>query len=463
MTDQPTAAPRQLATRTGASVAAALLGVAVCGAWAVAATPPAAAPAAPAAPQKSAREILDEKYVMGPTAADALGYRIVWQTDPLATKDATMQVATPGDDSVWFGDSAGSVVRVRRDSGEVVWRSSTYQGLERMVSIDHLPQGKSDTVYVVTEINCVTLDGANGALQRRTSFAQLPSTAPAVYGPYMISGTRTGLVAWYQYATGYNWRATTIGGLVNARVTVTGDVALAGSSKGVVFALDAGSAGVIWQRKLAAGVEATIAADERAAFVASRDQSLWAFDLQRGRVLWQYFTQSPLVNDPVRLGDGLYLQIPEQGLVSFNPHPQEKPDGEVRWKSKAAGDVIGRMGSNLIAWDKASRTFTQVDAGTGRIVEQRALPQVASIVVAPKINGDLYLASEDGRVQRVEPLARPTMTEETTAAAPAGRGKGGLGAPALKGAPAATDAPAAPAAGGAQAIPATQTLNPRPR
>ena len=108
-------------------------------------------------------------------------------------------------------------------------------------------------------------------------------------------------------------------------------------------------------------------------------------------------------------------------------------------------------------------TFTQVDAGTGRIVEQRALPQVASIVVAPKINGDLYLASEDGRVQRVEPLARPTMTEETTAAAPAGRGKGGLGAPALKGAPAATDAPAAPAAGGAQAIPATQTLNPRPR
>ena len=78
----------------------------------------------------------------------------------------------------------------------------------------------------------------------------------------------------------------------------------------------------------------------RAAFVASRDQSLWAFDMMRGRVLWQYFTQTPLDNEPVIMADGLYLQIPDQGLVSFNPHPENKPDGEVRWKSTATGTVI---------------------------------------------------------------------------------------------------------------------------
>lgn len=387
---------------------AAIAGLAMGGPCAADVTPPAAP-----APQKSAREVLDARYVFGPSAADMFGYRIVWQTEPLVTKGASMQVTNPSSDSVWFGDSAGSVVRLRRDSGELVWRSSTYQGLERMISIDHLPQGTTDRVYVITDINCIALDAASGALVRRTSFSQLPSTEPTVFGPYMLFGTRSGQLGWYQYGTGYNWRATTIGGSVSARVTVHGDVALAGSSKGTVLAMEAGNTRVIWTRKLAAGIEAPIAADDQAAFVASRDQSLWAFDMQRGRVLWQYFTQTPLVNEPVRIADGLYLQIPDQGLVSFNPHPAEKPDGEVRWKSKAAGNVIGRLGTNLLVWDRPSRTLATVDVGNGRVVEQRALPQVNTIMSVPRVNGDLYIASEDGRVERVEPLVRPTMTEET--------------------------------------------------
>ncbi|MBL9141374.1 MAG: PQQ-binding-like beta-propeller repeat protein [Phycisphaerae bacterium] len=368
------------------------------------ATPTSAAP-----PAKSAREILDERYVVGPTAADTFGYRIVWQTDPLATANSEAQFAKTGTDSVWFADSAGSVVRVRRDNGETVWRASTYKGIEKVLSIDHLPFGSEDRVYVVTQINTVALEALTGALARRSPFAQLPTTEPAVYGPYMVYGTRNGLVSWYQYGTGYGWRATTIGGSVRAQPTVAGNIVLSGSTSGTVLALEAATTRVLWERRLSAGVETHIAADTLAAFVAGRDQGLWAFDLPRGRVLWHYFTQSQLLNDPIRIADGLYLQIPGEGLVSFNPHPVDRPEGEVRWKAAVPGNVIGRLGTNLLVWDAASSAFAFVDAGNGRVVAQANLPQVSLIQSVPMVNGDLYVCSTNGRVERLEPLARPAV------------------------------------------------------
>ena len=389
-----------------------------------AAQDPAPAPAAPA--RKTDRQLraeaeaaLRERYVVAPGAADELGYRIVWQTEPLVTKDATMQVTAATADSVWFGDSAGSVVRIRRDSGETVWRSSTYQGVERMVGIEYLPTPQADNVYVVTELGSVTLDAVTGNLLKRGRFAHLPMTEPTVFGPYMIFGTRTGLASWYQYKTGYSWRAATVGAAVHGKITVTGDMALAAGTNGKVVALGAPNAGVRWTRMLSAGVEAPIAADDSACYVASRDQSLWAFDLMRGRVLWQYFTQSALVNPPVCIADGLYLQIPGEGLVSFNPGT-EKPDGEVRWKSKAKGNVLARVGTDLMAWDAAGRTLTAVDAGTGRIVREVSLPKVKAVVFDTS-RGDLFASDESGNVERLEHLSKSGRATQPEPVADASR------------------------------------------
>jgi len=354
--------------------------------------------------RRAAQAALDERYVVGPTVADDFGYRIVWQTEPLVTLDATMQVLGASQDSLWMGDSAGSVVRIRLDNGEVVWRASTNQGVERMLGIEYLPTPRHDNAYVVNELGMVTLDAVTGNVLRRARFSQLPATEPSVFGSYLVFGTRTGLTSWFQYVTGYNWRSTTIGGAVNGRITIAGDMAIAAGTNGTVMALSAGTAGVVWTRKLSAGVEASVAADDVACYVAGRDQSLWAFDLMRGRVLWQYFTQTPLLNPPARVGDGLYLQIPGEGLVSFVPQPAEKPDGEVRWKSKAPGNVLAQVRSDVMVWDRASRTLTAVDVATGRIVREAKLPKVEAIRFAA--DSTVVVASADGRIQRLETLAQ---------------------------------------------------------
>jgi outer membrane protein assembly factor BamB len=405
----------------------------------------------------AAMAALDARYVLGPATADDFGYRIVWQTEPLATRDAQLQVMNATADSAWFGDSAGSIVRIRRDNGETVWRSSTYQGTDRMLSLDYLPSEHHDNVYVVTELASVALDATTGNLIRKTRFGQLPACAPAVFGPTMIFGTNTGLASWFQYSSGYNWRSTTLGGHVTAPITIAGELALAGSTNGSVMAMDASSAGIRWTRKLSAGVEAPIAADNQACYVASLDQSLWAFDISNGRVLWQYFTQAALTNPPVRIADGLYLQIPGEGLVSFNPLPNEKPEGEVRWKSKAPGNVIARVGTNLMAWDAASRTLSSVAVSNGRVVTQVSMPKVESIKFVPAIDGDMFLASKDGLVERLETLARSAGSAGVTAASKDKADKTPV-APQGKSAPSAAGGDAAPAPGDGNAN-TTRTRN----
>jgi outer membrane protein assembly factor BamB len=344
--------------------------------------------------------------VVSPQDADAMGHRIVWQTEPLATLDASMQVMHLSGDSVWFGDSAGSVVRVRRDTGETVWRSSTYQGVEKMLSIAHLPTSAGDNVYVLTELASMTLDAVTGNVLRRSRFSHLPSTEPTPFGSYFVFGTGTGLVSWFQYRTGYNWRAASVGAGVHGKVTISGDTAIAAAMNGRVAAIDANTAGVRWTRSLTAAVEAPVAADDGACYVASHDQSLWAFELERGRVRWQYFTQVPLVHPPVRISDGLYLQIPGEGLVSFNPSTT-RPEGEVRWKSTAAGDVVARVDTELMVWDRAKRVLAAVDAGTGRVVRSMPLPK-AKALTFDTATRDLFVADASGCVERLERLGEST-------------------------------------------------------
>jgi hypothetical protein len=93
----------------------------------------------------------------------------------------------------------------------------------------------------------------------------------------------------------------------------------------------------------------------------------------------------------------------------------------------------------------------------------RTLPQVEWIQCSPKVNGDLWAAASDGRIEHLEPLARPTMVEES-AAKPASAAK--AAAPAPTPAPAGQQTPTGdeqpPAADSGMGATA-QPLNPRLR
>jgi hypothetical protein len=121
--------------------------------------------------------------------------------------------------------------------------------------------------------------------------------------------------------------------------------------------------------------------------------------------------------------------------VSFTPLPNNKPDGEVLWKSKAPGNIIGRIETNVMAWDRSTHTLSAVDVGTGRIVHQVVLPKVQAIQFSPMIDGDVFIAAKDGTVERLESLTRkPSNTGGDAKNAEPASARSNIVAPAVGGA-----------------------------
>jgi glucose dehydrogenase len=131
-------------------------------------------------------------------------------------------------------------------------------------------------------------------------------------------------------------------------------------------------------------------------YVASRDQSVWAF-ASNGTTRWRYRTPSVLTSQPMLHANALYVNVPGDGLTSLNSRT-----GEVNWKSKdIAGDAIAARGKNVLVFD--GTTLTIVDAARGRVVTQFATPGIVRFITDKKVDGNLYAITQGNQVVKYIP------------------------------------------------------------
>jgi hypothetical protein len=142
--------------------------------------------------------------------------------------------------------------------------------------------------------------------------------------------------------------------------------------------------------------------NDYAVFVAGTDQYIRALRFDNGREIWSVLTESPLTESPTVIGDRVYQQIPSQGLVCFEALPLDSPGGERIWTTAGVkGSVICQRRDNLLVWDAQGKIMTVLDVKRGGVVKTVALPQVKRMEVSAIMDGDIYAASDDGRVVRL--------------------------------------------------------------
>jgi len=353
------------------------------------------------------RNELDRNLLAGPTIADALGYRTVWQarveTDPTAKLAGVRHTS----DTLLLWDSNGVVSRLRPSNGDTMWQAATGSKLDRILAALIVPVGRGEQAAIVTDTHCFILDAGNGLFVSRQELQRIAETPAVLQAPYLVYGTRAGQIVWHDYIVGSNARGGQLDGQVIAEPRIVAGRVVAASTGGSVSAFVATDGRLTWERRLNGAVVARPAADDRAVWIPCQDQYLWCLALRDGRALWRYFTQSTLDASPTLLEDSLYLHLPSEGLVCFEPVPQDKLDGVVRWRCpEAAGDVIGVCRAGLLVWDKASRTLTVVEERNGAFVRSMKLPGAMDLRMIDPIDGDLLVSGEDGRVQRLTPIAR---------------------------------------------------------
>ena len=345
---------------------------------------------------------LDQHYIIGPTIAREIGYRILWQTQVNPMGHSGITEFTVHDDSVFVLDGQNFLTRISREEGDRIWNLAVEDPIVEIQGITYLPE--KERVYLTAGGDLLELDAANGAQVDRQRLSQMASTRPVVFGPMMIYGSRSGQLVWHAYGVRNQWRAYYIAPTIETQPILQGDLIVTVSSDGLVAVLSAQDTSMYWSKQLLDAVVSTPAVGNGAVFVSGRDQNLWAFDLGNGRRLWKYLTESPLTASPSVIGDRVYQYIPTEGLVCLTAVPRSAPGGEVKWTcAEARGEVLAEHQGVLHCWDAASKTLFTIAAGSGHLVDSISLPRVRHLLAPETTSGDIFAASDDGRIIRLTP------------------------------------------------------------
>jgi outer membrane protein assembly factor BamB len=351
---------------------------------------------------EEAASALEAHYVIPPSAAHAIQYRIDWQTTTEPHRGSGVSLFTVQDDSVFVLDGRNFLTRLRERDGERVWRLAVADAVTRIQGITYL--NDSGRVLLTAGGDLFVLDAATGAQIDRQRLERTAGTSPVLAGPALVYGALNGQLVWHSYDVGEQWQAYQIATTIQLPPVLYDRTIITIGGDGRVTAIDAGTASMLWAAPLLDRVVAAPAAGLGLVFVAGLDQHLWAFDAQTGRLRWKHLSESALTDSPVLVGSQVYQQIPGLGIMAFEAAVRNMPRGKMRWTaSGVAGNVVGESRGVLLVWDAASNNLTLLSAARGHVIGVHPLPKVRHLSMQPPLGGVVFAASDAGEVIRLQP------------------------------------------------------------
>ncbi len=346
-------------------------------------------------------QFAEDRYIIGPRTANEFDYRIGWQRTP--STDAIDHFELSGD-SVFALDGQNFLARMRASDGVRLWRVPILKPIEEVYGIAFIPE--RDRVYVTAGGVLVELDGSTGNQLSRQELSKVAATGPTEYGNFILYGARNGQLVWHSLDAQYLWKSYQMAPSIVVKPVVddSREYVVSSGSNGRLMVLRVSNASQMWNTQLLGDVVAEPAAVNGVVYVSSLDQHLRAYDMETGRKLWAILTASPLSTSPSVIGDRVYQEIPDVGLVCMEALPFDAPGGVEVWRTDGTtGSVITQRNNDLILWDGESRTLTIVDGKHGAVMKSMELPKVKYLYSSGLVEGVLYAVSDTGVVQRLIP------------------------------------------------------------
>lgn len=341
---------------------------------------------------------LDRDYVVGPTAAGEINYRIAWQYQP-PERTALKGFALRGD-SVFTLDQNNYLTRIIIADGQRRWRTQAADEVLDVTSLNVV----DDQVYLTAGSQMLVFDVGNGTPLAKWNLERVAGTPPVEYGQYLIYGSSGGDLVWLSRSIGFMYRAYHISATLRVPPVLRGNMLATVGARGEVALLNADTATKFWDKMLLNPVVCRPVIGEELLYLAGQDQYIWGLDLRSGRATWHYFTNTALSASPSLLEGRLYQQVPGTGLLCLNAVPMDLPGGELFWSNdKVTGNVILGRRSELFAWDAAAQRLFVLDSARGLTKTQLDLPQARYLIVGGDKGEEFFAASTDGRVVRLTP------------------------------------------------------------
>ncbi len=324
-----------------------------------------------------------------------LGYRRSWTGFAEVTRRGGVAFFRADPDLVLVQDDASTLTALDTATGARRWRSQLATPLTKFVGVVR----HGSDIVVCGEGGTYIIDPATGKTVERQQFKRVVSTPPLQVGSMLLFGTGVGRVFAHDLVSGLaRWENTVGGQIESAGVAVGGAVAFV-SMTGHLSFLDPASNALRGLGGMYSGTNLPLAASDRLVFVASRDQSLYAFSPNSQLPIWQVRTQAPLAEAPVYHAGVVYCTIAEKGLTAF-----DAATGAQNWSvPSVTGEVVGTRSGQLIVWNGSVATV--LDRADGSILFQQQLTGVDHLVMDTFVDGNLYMVSDEGLVIRLIPAS----------------------------------------------------------
>ncbi len=342
---------------------------------------------------------VEERYVIGHISSREFGYRIEWQNPFVGIDPHLIEVA---DDAIFVLDRENFLTRIERENGREVWRLPVAEPVMEILAITYLPD--RERVYLTVGGEILVFDAGNGLQIGRQRLERIAGTPPVPAGNFFLYGSRNGQLVWHSHTVGYQWRSYQVAGAITAMPSIAGNYVAVAGSDGTISVHDLRSTNRLWTKQVLGPVVTRPAIGASTIFVSGTDQHLWAYDLVTGRNVWRYLSQSRLTAPPIFVREQLYQQIPDRGLVRFEPRT-DRPDGRIIWTSPdVRGTVLAHRGERLLVWDRENRVMDVVDPQRGGKITTASLSQVHRIIATDPEGSEIYALSRDGRLVKLLPL-----------------------------------------------------------
>ncbi|MCC5828060.1 MAG: PQQ-binding-like beta-propeller repeat protein [Phycisphaeraceae bacterium] len=254
-------------------------------------------------------------------------------------------------------------------------------------------------VFVNSETQLFALDADTGRVARIDELPHRVLHGPTHAGNRAIFGSMTGMVFAHDLITGATlWRIA----LREQLRTPPAPIYFAGDA-GAVYVVDMsgqykllrvgdpprGDSRILWEGRFFGPVTTGVFEFDDKLIVASHDTKLYALNRALGEEAWAVNTGRRLVEDPVRVGDTIYLPIgADQWWVL------DGEDGRVLWRGMLAGPPVGTFEGFLVL--KRDGFLSLHDINTGRYVEDFPIRDVNKFI---RLDDDRVLvASPEGRL-----------------------------------------------------------------
>ncbi len=331
-----------------------------------------------------------DRFVVDPDTLKGLGYRIDWRSALPLGSDARLASIVAYDDIVVVQTADTLLSVLDTSTGKVRHSNELKDTLTTLVGNVRLGGG-SGLIASCTDSEAFFIDPTSGDLLDRQSFEGVLTASPTPLGSVLLANTNAGVVLAHTTASGGYplWRFGTRNP-IDAPPVLAGSTAVVVTRTGRVVGLDAASGLKLGENSIFMGPDGSDpVASATTVYIASPDQSVYAFDGFDLSLRWRVRTAKPLHEQITLIGSVLYVPTTDEGLLAL-----DADTGKRLWTAQdCRGVVLTSHNGKLIAW--ANGRAWSISESDGVVLGAYDLPGITSIIADRVVDGALYAVSED--------------------------------------------------------------------